>query len=248
MPACFCPQPRLSAIATLQSFASPRVFPCIGAPIGLILRHPISKTHNRLDDMLATKLPLRLAAGASRAYTRVQSLSAARPLPRALESSHNAIAVSRRSYATPGRPKKAVGEASKTVKRTPKTTTTATKTKPKAATPKKAVAKKPKKAKKPIKPKKIAKPKPVKTEEQKVAAKVKAEKLLIKELKKLALDPPPRFRNVSAYNIFFREQMQLKGSDRPFGGELTKQIAADYMSLTPTEVEVCTHELLQSIY
>lgn len=164
-------------------------------------------------------------------------------------SSRVLLAQPRRLYATPGRPKKAVGEPSRTVKRAVKKTATkpaATEAPAKRKSVAKAAGtKKPAKkaAKKPAAKKKPAKK--VLTEEQAAARK---ERLATKEIKqlKIAALKPPKLERSNAWSELMRE----KAKDGPFAkgvsaseskellGQHSKNVAAAYKSLSPAELEV----------
>lgn len=171
----------------------------------------------------------------------------------------------RRHYAIPGRPKKAVGEPSKTVKRAVKKAAKepvsfdATTQEPAVAKPartKKIAAKKPAKkpaAKKPAKKpsakkrKEVAVKRPVKkvlTDEQLLSKRAKAEKEAIKQAK-LAVLSPPKVGYSSAWLVFMRERSSelYKSEDRPTTGQayigaLIKDACATWKELSASEMEV----------
>lgn len=155
-----------------------------------------------------------------------------------------------RSYATPGRPKKVVGEPSRPVKRAVKKAASKPATGDSAAeklvkTKKTAATKK--KAKKPVK---VAL-----TPEQQAAAKEKAalkkERTKLSDAKKKladarveALKPPKKSRS-SAYVVFFAEKMKsvsLSGKTRSEMNDTmasgAREVAAQYKALSPAELEV----------
>lgn len=146
----------------------------------------------------------------------------------------------RRFYATPGRPKKAVGEASKPIKRTAKKATAESTTTTKAAAQKKP--KKPK-AKKAAAAKK---PKTALTEEQLAVKKQKTSLLKIRELKKVALKPP-HVAIANAYNQFVysrKEDLAQQSRDssstpRDVLAAFSKDTAQAWKALPSSEVEVC---------
>lgn len=169
------------------------------------------------------------------------------------------LSLSRRLYATPGRPKKAVGEPSRVIKRAVKraaktpadpTTDAAAKkveTKKKGATKKTKVAgtKKPA-TKTKAKAKAKAKAKKPLTDAQKAVKKANVQKLEITELKKAALDPP-HIPQLSAYLQFSVEkskesQLSAEGLSpeqrRKQFGEMGKSIAAQWKSSSSADVEV----------
>lgn len=151
----------------------------------------------------------------------------------------------------PGRPKKAVGEPSRPVKRAVKRTARAP-AEGEAATEKVQAAKKEVAKKKAAKPK--AKPAPKKkkalTEKQRAARDKRLDILHGKELKELALSPPPR-PTLSARNIFIGEQMGKQQEEVVAAGEAQarattavlaaamKRISEKWANLTPAELEVC---------
>lgn len=159
---------------------------------------------------------------------------------------------SRRSYATPGRPRKAVGEPSRPVKRAVKRSA-ATATSSDSPAKKKNDAKKEKAAKKPAVKK--AAPRKTLTEEQKAAKKAamkaSSEKAKIAELKKVALDPPADGSRIYAWRIFFAEKMKdLKvptsgdaGQDKRAAhtqrlAENARAVASQWKQISPEDLEV----------
>lgn len=164
-----------------------------------------------------------------------------RPAP--FQSQNAVIVLAKRSYASPGRPRKTVGEPSKPVKRAAKKTAKATNdtaTKQVKAKKKTAATKKAK-----------AKPKPKKrtrkelTEEQKAAASVRLAKAKITDLKKAALKPPS-VRAVSAYNAYCKEKLTGVDGDNMRGPNRTQSmrdvmrpVVEGWKSLSPAELEVC---------
>ncbi|KAK5168243.1 uncharacterized protein LTR77_006812 [Saxophila tyrrhenica] len=155
----------------------------------------------------------------------------------------SAIVLSTRSYASPGRPRKTVGEPSKPVKRAVKRTAKANDGPAKKqveAKKKTAAAKKKKTTPKKRAPKEL-------TAEQKEAKQARLDKAKIAELKKAALKPPTR-RSVTAYNAFFSEKM--KGIDgKLIGGpdraakmrDVMRPLVEEYRSLSPAELEHYNH-------
>lgn len=181
--------------------------------------------------MIATKIPLRLAAGAPRVYAQTNAL--ARP---------TITFVSQRTYATPGRPKTAVGEPSKTVKRAVKRVASEKNTTTPAA--------------KSTKPKKVPKEKEPLTEEQeaKLANKArialeKVRKAEIKELKEEALVQPKDAhftRAITAWAVFngekSREAFAAKDGAANSANspqDMMKVNSQAYKELSPAEREVC---------
>lgn len=153
---------------------------------------------------------------------------------------------SRRLYATPGRPRTAVGEPSKTIKRSVKKTASKTPKDGDSAAVKQVKEKKASAAKK--KKNAVAKPKkkaPKKLTEQQVAAKkAKTQKDKIKALKAVALKPPRGARTKSAWMTFFSENMRNAGLGGA-GPEMqarvrdhVKGLGEAYRALTPAEREV----------
>lgn len=183
---------------------------------------------------------------------------------------------SRRSYATPGRPKKAVGEPSRPVKRAVKKSAakaTSTEDSPaagevasrkakvdKASAGSKKTARAPAGSKLAAKASATKKKKPVKkvlTEEQKAAAKLKAQRIAEKrtavlakatlaELKKAALEPP-KVSNKAAYLSFMKEQkLEIpsgsSGADvRKAIGEHATIMGAKWKALSAGDIEVSTN-------
>lgn len=152
---------------------------------------------------------------------------------------------SRRLYAKPGRPRKAVGEPSRPVKRAvkraaPKATSPESPAKQKNEAKKKEAAAKKPAVKKPAPAKKSVK-KPV-TEEQKAAKAATLAKAKITDLKKAALQPPKIPAN-SAYNAFVCEKGSgIKGTNKDAllqtFGEHSKATAAQWKQLSSAEIEV----------
>lgn len=139
------------------------------------------------------------------------------------------VSTARRSYATPSRPRKAVGETSQPARK--RTTTSATKKTAKSAA--KPKAKKPKVAKKAAKkPKTAAKPP---TERQLQLRAARKEKEELQRLKVAALLDAPRLRGKQGpYNAFMAE----KNSSGTFDAAQVKSIAANYQSLSSLEKQV----------
>lgn len=186
--------------------------------------------------MLGSKVTIRLAAGMPHIYTR--SFALARPvtlLP-------NVASKSQRSYATPGRPRTAVGEPTKTVKRAVKRTAAAKD--PEATTPKKPAKKA---AKKPVKEpteedKARAK---VNADKKKASAKVKADKAKLHQLEELALPTPkglvasPKMTAWTAYNSE-KVYEQFSGTQGQANlSSLVKELARNYKDLPAAQREVC---------
>jgi hypothetical protein len=150
------------------------------------------------------------------------------------------LALSQRTFATPGRPRKTVGEPSKPVKRAVKRTAKApsdgtdaaskqVKAKEKTAAAKKKKAKAaPKRTRKEL------------TDAQKEARSLKLEKNKIAALKKTALHPPHTGKG-SAWTAFVAEKR--KGSKVGPGqqtkmADIMRPLAAEFKSLSPAELEV----------
>ncbi|KAF1357017.1 hypothetical protein BDV97DRAFT_343277 [Delphinella strobiligena] len=205
--------------------------------------------------MIATKMSLRLAASLPRVYARPNAL--ARP---------TVILLSQRTYATPGRPKKAVGEPTKTVKRAVKrvaseknttTTTPAAKSTKSKKLPKEKEAKKPKE-KKPLtaaQEEKLAE-KAAKAQEKvkkaKIKAQEKAKKAEIKELQATALEVPKDVfssaHTLNAWAIFNGEKTKeafvakdgaANSANDP--QNVMKVNAQAYKDLSPAELEHYNH-------
>lgn len=177
-----------------------------------------------------------------------------RPAPLNGPSSRILTLLPQRYYATPGRPKKAVGEPSRPVKRATKRaarstgtgeagrqvrakktsgTSTASRTR-KTSAKKKSTAKKSttRRARKPL------------TDEQKAVKAGRIERAKITELKKVALSPPKKGRRVNAHTMLLREKTKgqtLPGSStdrkRAFA-DRSKEVSREYKNLTPAEHEV----------
>ncbi|QIX01451.1 hypothetical protein AMS68_006968 [Peltaster fructicola] len=174
----------------------------------------------------------------------------------------------RRLYATPSRPKKAVGEASRPIKRTPKVTSPEAAAKKeadakKAAEKKTALAEKKKalaaKKKATAEKKKLtAAKKKLDAEKKKAAAakkkatkgeagKQQAVKLEIQNLKKAALNPPPGYHATSAWTHFLKDQ-HAKTANEYEGlasqeriSRASKTIAERWKNITPAEREHYNH-------
>ncbi len=156
--------------------------------------------------------------------------------------------IAQRSYASPGRPRKTVGEPSRPVKRAVKRTAKATdggpaKRQVKAKKDVAAAKKKTAKAAAPPASKKKRAPKAV-TEEQKAAAKAKIAKAKDADLKKATLKPPSN-RAISAYNAFMAEKRKGAPAGEMQGPDVSqkmsammKELAAEWKSLSPAELEV----------
>lgn len=150
----------------------------------------------------------------------------------------------RRLYSTPGKPRKAVGEPSRPVKRAVKRD--AAKATSSAESPAKQTTDARKKAaakKTPVK-----KPKKELTEEQKAVKAAKAAKLKETELKKAALQPPKNAKT-SAWTMFVAEKASAMKSRvegvrdvkqiRQIVGDYMKDVVQQWKNCTPAEVEVC---------
>lgn len=186
--------------------------------------------------MLGAKLPIRLAAAVPGVYARGQALTRPISLLRTTTVSPKVTFVSQRTYATPGRPKKAVGEPSKTVKRDVKRAA-ADKTKPTKAASKLKDA--------PKKKKKVVKEKAPLTDAQKERLariaknkEVKLQKAEIAELKKIALPEPKTLystRQVTAWMVYNGAYQQ---EHRTTLGEATKEASRLFKELSASELEV----------
>lgn len=208
--------------------------------------------------MLGSKVSLRMAVGGSHIHRCCYVI--ARPTARvfAASKSPKVTLISRRNYATPGRPKKAVGEPTKTVKRavkrvaSDKTAETAAAVKEKEKT-KKAKANAKTAATAPKKTKANAKAAPTttkKTKTKKVFTPEQQEKLdktlaqaVIKDLKKLVLSPP-HSRPVATWVTFngAKTKEHLKGETggdiRGKLAEAVKRASQEYKNLSTAELEV----------
>lgn len=197
----------------------------------------------RIDIMLGRQVGTSLLRLPRCARLPIRSLQqhdlAARPLAPSLHRFYADLAVRR-----PSRPKKAVGEPSRPVKRDVKRA---------AKSPKEDAATQKVKARKATAKKKVASPKKKElTEEQKArqasrAAKRKErlQKADIAELKKLALDAP-RLRITNPWLQFIQEKLNLK-EHMTSGQRVTesfsqrqKEIIQEYRNITPAEQEVNT--------
>ncbi len=149
-----------------------------------------------------------------------------------------------RSYATPGRPRSTVGEPSRPIKRavkraakTPSTDDAASK---KTAAKKKTAAAKKKKAA-PAKERRA--PLTPEQKQAKLAAKkARTEKERIKELKKIALDPP-KHSPLTAFNVYTAEKLKensREGSDKQPAEyrETFKAVTRSWADRTPADIEV----------
>lgn len=140
-----------------------------------------------------------------------------------------------RHYATPGRPRKAVGEPSKPVKRAAKRQARAvSKDDPASKLVKSRKTAKSRSKKSPAAPKKKAKK--VLTEKQKEAKEARKEKEKIKELRALALDPPKSGGSLGAYQMFVRETVQ--GRKGASAAVAVKDASHEWKSVTPAQQEV----------
>lgn len=147
-----------------------------------------------------------------------------------------------RYYAsTPGRPKKAVGEPSRpvkrSVKRAAKSSATGEAGEQVAANKRQSRAKKTtaKKAAAPKKPKKK-----VLTDKQKAVKEAGVAKAKIADLKKAALDPPKRGSTLSTYTMFMSEKMKEVGNagDHVVARQRFKENVNEWKRLSPAELEV----------
>lgn len=159
-----------------------------------------------------------------------------------------------RSFATPGRPRKAVGEPSRPVKRATKRAARSSSTgeagrqvreKKKGTSTRKTTAKKAT-GKKTTSKKRVRKPL---TDEQKAVREARISRAKITELKKQALSPPKEGSHITAHGMLVREKtkgMKLSGSNRTEAfGQVAKDASRDYKQLTPAELEVSHFVLLQ---
>lgn len=159
----------------------------------------------------------------------------------------------RRLYATPGRPRKAVGEPSRPVKRAVKRSAAKATSPEESPAKQKVEAKKKSAAKKPA-AKKAAAPKKQLTEEQRAAKAVKLDQAKIADLKKAALSPPKVTRS-NAYLQFTAEKgKELKGLKsssvadiRKTVGDHMKSSAAQWKQLSAAELEVCIRTALHKL-
>ncbi|KAK5120526.1 hypothetical protein LTR85_006181 [Meristemomyces frigidus] len=158
---------------------------------------------------------------------------------------------SRRTYATPGRPRKAVGEPSRPVKRAVKRSAAAatdpdSPAKEKNEAKKQKAAKKEKAARKPAVKK--ATPRKVLTEEQKAAKTAELDKSETRDLKKAALQPPKKGTHLNAYLVFSGEKgKDLKGlgdglaSYRQKVVEHGKALGAQWKEMSAADIEHYNH-------
>lgn len=213
--------------------------------------------------MIGRNASVRLAVDIPRFHARSIAL-----LPRPLSHVHLRICNFQRYYATPGRPKTAVGEPSKTVKRAVKnvaaekivdpTDAESTSATPKAPRAPRAFTTKEPAVKKPKKPKvPKAKVKKELTEQQqafaarrKEIAEIKKQKELLLDLKKRALTLPKNIssrRNVSAWIVYNSEKVREswsssppeKGEARQALGQRSKENSRDFKALSDADREVC---------
>lgn len=150
----------------------------------------------------------------------------------------------RRGYATPGRPRKAVGEPSRPVKRAVNRTSSAATSSADSPAKQKTDARKKTAAKK--KPAKA--PKKVLTEEQKAVKAARADKLKMTELRKAALAPPPAGSGASSAYIEFTKERAHRLKERRADdssanhkqllAEHAREVASEWKNATPAEVEV----------
>lgn len=149
-------------------------------------------------------------------------------------ASRATVFLSLRSYATPGRPRTAVGEPSRPVKRAVKRDARSADggEAKKRVQARKASAKAKKKApKKPVKK--------VLTPEQQAKKEAKAASTKVKELKKTALKPPTTGQRVTAYNVFIGEHTRgRKASAGQSAPEALKEANAEWKTLSPADIEV----------
>ncbi|GAB7348572.1 hypothetical protein MBLNU459_g6961t2 [Dothideomycetes sp. NU459] len=216
--------------------------------------------------MLGPKLTRRIAVGLPQTHACRNLVL--RPAARlvTVSPSPKLTLVSRRTYATPGRPKKAVGEPTKTVKRAVKRAASDKTTESAAAAKQKEQAKKAQEKAKKVAAaaQKKAKEKAKAAKEKAAAAakKAKASKILtpeqrekakkaraladIMELKKLALSPPvARASNTWLTFNGARTRDALKGENgldiRSELGSVVKQNSQAYKDLSPAELEHWNH-------
>ncbi|KAI7159692.1 hypothetical protein KC349_g3914 [Hortaea werneckii] len=152
----------------------------------------------------------------------------------------------RRGYATPGRPRKAVGEPSRPVKRAVKRTSSAASSADSPAKQKTDARKKTAAKKKPAKA-----PKKVLTEEQKAVKAARADKLKMTELRKAALAPPPVGSGASSAYIEFTKERAHRLKERAAAddskdhkqllAEHAREVASEWKNATPAEVEHYNH-------
>ncbi|KAI7337500.1 hypothetical protein KC354_g17620 [Hortaea werneckii] len=153
----------------------------------------------------------------------------------------------RRGYATPGRPRKAVGEPSRPVKRAVKRTSSAATSASDSPAKQKTDARKRTAAQK--KPAKA--PKKVLTEEQKAVKAARADKLKMTELRKAALAPPPAGSGASSAYIEFTKARSHRLKERKADDESkdhkqllaehAREVASEWRNATPAEVEHYNH-------
>ncbi|KAM0723180.1 hypothetical protein Q7P37_001380 [Cladosporium fusiforme] len=144
-----------------------------------------------------------------------------------------------------GRPKKAVGEPSKPIKRAVKAAAKKPASEKTDAAAKKLAAKK-KLAEKKAAAAKKAKAKRVLTPEQLERKKAAVRKAATKELKKAALEPP-KLAKAHTYLAFLKERSQSAQkkpstmSQNEFLAQSSKEASAAYKNLTPAEIEHYNH-------
>ncbi|CZT16636.1 uncharacterized protein RCC_02471 [Ramularia collo-cygni] len=187
------------------------------------------------------------------ASTRVLSTA----LPHTAPVSTRILAI--RTYATPGRPKSVVGEPSRPVKRAVKRAAakpadgTSAAEKKLAASKRKAAAKKSQivltEEQKAEQKERLAKAQAAMKErqtKQKADAKKRVEKDRAVVLKKLALDPPSRYKP-SAYTCFTSEKIKASGSltdedgRKHALGDRMRSVAAEWKALGPADIEHYNH-------
>ena len=174
-------------------------------------------------------------------------------IPRLLVSS------AQRYYATPGRPRKAVGEPSRPVKRATKRAARSSDTgeagrqvrekKQQGTTTRKTTAKK-SAAKKKAAPKKPVK-KPL-TDRQKAVQTARVSRAKITELKKQALSPPKKGAHVTARLMLLREKAKStrgSGSNHQAAfGQASREASQEFKQLTSAELEVSSSIYLSPLF
>ena len=157
-----------------------------------------------------------------------------------------AVVIPLRNYATPGRPKKAVGEPSRTVKRAVKRAAASIGSGDSTAELKLKAKKKTAAAKKTTPKKKTPKKEP--TEKQQAAKRVRDERATIKTWKTMALEPPKNHAQ-NAYMVYFAERSKQTSSEHSIKGQSQagarsemanrmRDISGEWKSLTSADVEV----------
>jgi hypothetical protein len=151
-----------------------------------------------------------------------------------------------RSYATPGRPRKTVGEPSRPVKRAVKRAAKSTTSDDPASKQVKAKKKTAAAKKKPTKQAAPAKPKrKLLTPEQKEARVARREKDDVKNLKKAALSPPGQ-KTATAWIMFIKDKLKgvaasgEEGSNQERLRQRIRPVAEQWKALSAAELEVCS--------